>query len=96
MSDSPEQRMLRDVGAKQERMLRGRKRNGDWSAIAILGVVGWSVVLPTLAGVAVGAWIDHKWPSRFSWSLTLLLIGLATGCVTAWLRIKEPSIGEDG
>lgn len=90
MPETPEQRMLRDVGAKQDRMLRARKeKTGNWRAIAILGVVGWSVVIPTLIGVAVGAWIDHRWPSRFSWAVMLLIAGLAIGCVSAWLRIRE-------
>jgi ATP synthase protein I len=71
-------------------MLRGRKeKTGNWNAIAILGVVGWSVVIPTLVGVAVGAWIDLHWPSRFSWALSLLIAGLALGCVSAWRRIRE-------
>jgi len=81
--------MIRQVGAEQDRMLRARRRtNGDWSSIAILGVVGWSVAIPTLAGIAIGLWIDHHWPSRFSWTLMLLIGGLVFGCVSAWLRVK--------
>lgn len=88
--ESPGERMIRDVGERQQRMLRARsEKKENWRAIAILGVVGWSVVIPTLIGVALGAWIDHRWPSRFSWSVTLLLAGLIFGCANAWLRIKE-------
>ena len=83
------ERMIRQVGAQQDRMVRARKRkNGSWTSIAILGVVGWSVALPTLAGVAIGIWIDQRWPSRFSWTLMLLIGGLVFGCVSAWLRVK--------
>ena len=90
MPETPEQRMLRDVAAKQERMLRARQaRKGNLSAVAILGVVGWSVVLPTLAGVAIGVWLDQRWPGRISWSVTLLVTRLVAGCVNAWLRIRE-------
>jgi len=90
MPETPEQRMIRDVGAKQERMLRARReKKGNWSALSILGVVGWSVVAPTLLGIGLGAWIDHRWPSRFSWTVILLLTGLVLGCVTAWRRIAE-------
>jgi ATP synthase protein I len=42
-----------------------------------------------LAGVAIGTWIDRNWPSRFSWTLMLLLAGLAFGCVNAWDRIRQ-------
>ena len=83
------ERMIRQVGAEQDRMLRARQRkNGNWSSIAILGVVGWSVAIPTLAGIAIGLWIDHHWPSRFSWTLMMLIGGLVFGCVSAWLRVK--------
>ncbi|MBZ5602302.1 MAG: AtpZ/AtpI family protein [Acidobacteriia bacterium] len=90
MPDTPEQRMIRDVAAKQQRMLRARReKKGNWSALSILGVVGWSVVVPTLAGIALGAWIDLRFPSRFSWTVILLIVGLALGCATAWRRIGE-------
>lgn len=82
-----QQRMLRQVSSKQNRLERGRNR-WTWSSISVLGVIGWSVSVPTLLGVALGVWIDHRWPSRFSWSLMLLLGGLLLGCVHAWLRIK--------
>lgn len=82
-----EKRMLHEVSSKQERLARGNDR-WSWSSIAVLGVIGWSVAVPTLAGVALGIWIDHRWPSRFSWSLMLLLGGLLLGCAHAWLRVK--------
>ena len=83
------ERMIREVASKQERMVRARgQKDAIWSSIAILGVVGWSVSVPTLIGVAVGLWIDHHWPSRFSWTLMLLLAGLVIGCAHAWLRVK--------
>jgi len=83
------ERMIRQVGTEQDRMIRARKnKDGAWSAIAILGVVGWSVTVPTLAGVAIGLWIDHHWPSRFSWTLMLLVGGLVFGCASAWMRVK--------
>ena len=83
------ERMIQQVGSKQERIKRARsQQNRTWSSIAILGVVGWSVAVPTLLGVAMGAWIDHHWPSRFSWTLMLLVAGLVLGCLNAWLRVR--------
>jgi ATP synthase protein I len=84
------EKMIRDVAAKQKRMLRARgERTNYWSAISILGVIGWSVVLPALCGVAIGVWMDRHWPVRIPWTLTLMLAGLAIGCASAWFRIKE-------
>ena len=82
-------RMLREVYAKQQSLRRAQAgRNSFWSSIGILGVIGWSVVLPSLGGILLGAWLDHRWPGRVSWALTLFAAGLAFGCMTAWGRIK--------
>jgi ATP synthase protein I len=50
--------------------------------------VGWSVTLPTLLGIALGVVIDRRWPGRFSWTLTLLFLGLVFGCANAWLHLR--------
>jgi len=90
MAETPEQKMLRDVAQKQQRMLRARaERKNNWRAIAILGVIGWSVVIPTLVGVAAGIWLDQHYPVRFSWAVALLMLGLVVGCASAWFRIRE-------
>ena len=82
-------RMIREVSAKQNRMLRARAGDkGFWSSLQVLGVVGWSVTLPTLLGIALGIFVDRRWPGRFSWTLMLLFIGLVFGCTNAWLHIR--------
>lgn len=86
---SSAERMIREVGEKQERIARAKgRKDGVWSSLAMLGVVGWSGVLPTLLGVALGVWIDRRWPSRVSWVLTLLSVGLVVGCINAWFHIR--------
>jgi ATP synthase protein I len=82
-------RMIREVGAKQSRMLRARAGDRSfWSSIEILGVVGWSVTLPTLLGIAAGIFIDRRWPGRFSWTLMLLFAGLVFGCANVWVHLR--------
>ena len=76
----------RRVGAMEKHMLKakhGRARN-IWIGLGMLGLIGWSVATPTLLGVAIGVWIDNHFPSRYSWTLMLLIIGLLVGCLTAW------------
>ncbi len=89
------QDMVSRVQAGQARMLRARatRENAYWRALTLLGVVGWSVTVPTLAGVALGIWIDRELPSRFSWTLTCLFVGLAIGCLNAWTHIKNDTQG---
>jgi ATP synthase protein I len=90
LSPSAEQFLAR-VGSRQVRMLRGKSRRDlkVWRAMALVGLIGWSVVLPMLIGIAIGTWIDDQWPSRFSWTLMLLVAGLAVGCANAWNRIQQ-------
>jgi ATP synthase protein I len=81
----------RTVGAKERRRLRARRnRTRDvWFGLGMFGVIGWSVALPTVLVTALGVWIDGRYPSRFSWTLMLLTVGVGLGCLNAWHWIKE-------
>jgi ATP synthase protein I len=83
--------MIHQVAVRVARLKRAgdREYSGRWRAPAIIGLVGWSVVLPMLAGIAIGRWIDRTWPSRHSWTLMLLVGGLLFGCAAAWSHIKR-------
>jgi ATP synthase protein I len=74
------------VGAKAARKLKAQRNpaQGVWFGLGMMGLVGWSVTIPTLLGAALGIWLDGRYPSRHSWTLTLLIAGLAIGCFNAW------------
>jgi len=76
----------RAVGEKEARKLKARRRPSPsiWSGFAFFGLIGWSVAIPALLGVALGVWIDKHHPSSHSWTLVLLIIGLLLGCLNAW------------
>jgi ATP synthase protein I len=57
----------------------------------MFGLVGWSVAIPTVIGIGLGVWIDTKWPSRYSWTLMFLIIGVLVGCLNAWYWVKRES-----
>lgn len=83
------------VGIKEARKLKARRdRNQNrrvWFGLGMFGLVGWSVAIPTLVGIAVGVWIDVRFPSRVSWTLTLLFIGIMLGCLNAWYWVQRES-----
>jgi ATP synthase protein I len=83
--------MMEQVELRAVRMIRGRQRSyrSLWRPVAMVGLIGWTVVVPMLIGIAVGTWIDRTWPSHFSWTLMLLVGGLGFGCMSAWTRIKD-------
>ena len=79
-----------EVGAKAERKLKARRSyQGVWFGLGMMGLVGWSVVVPTLLGTALGIWIDKHHPGIHSWTLMLLIIGLVIGCVNAWYWVSK-------
>lgn len=86
----PEDGLGTPIARKEARKLRARRHRGrgTWFGLGMYGLVGWSVVIPTLGGVALGVWIDGRWPSRFSWTLMLLAAGLLLGCWNAWYWVS--------
>ena len=78
------------VARKQRARERGRR--SAWFGLGMFGLVGWAVAIPTLIGVALGLWLDRRWPAgQVSWTLTFLFIGVALGCLNAWYWIKRES-----
>ena len=73
------------VGAKANRKVKARKSTqGVWFGLGMMGLIGWSVVVPTLLGAALGLWLDKHHPGAHSWTLALLMAGLMLGCFNAW------------
>lgn len=74
------------IGAKSSRKLRAKHRAGDktWFGLGMMGLVGWSITVPTVVGVLVGVWIDSTTQSTYAWTLMLLIAGLALGCLNVW------------
>jgi ATP synthase protein I len=66
--------------------------NTVWFGLGMFGIVGWSVAIPTLIGVAIGIWIDRTYPSRFSWTLMLLIGGVMLGCLNAWYWVRKAAM----
>ena len=76
----------RQIGAQAARKLNAQRTaaRSVWFGLGMSGLVGWSVTVPALLGAALGIWVDKHYPSSFSWTLMLLLIGLIIGCLSAW------------
>lgn len=74
------------VGAKASRKLKARRNSstGVWFGLGMMGLIGWSVAVPTLLGATLGIWLDKQHPGARSWTLALLVAGLAIGCLNAW------------
>ena len=81
----------REVGTKAARKLKSQRHSarGVWFGLGMMGLIGWSVVVPTLLGAAFGVWLDNHHPGSHSWTLMLLIIGLIIGCWNAWRWVAK-------
>lgn len=89
--------VVEEIGQKAARKLRARRRRdrGVWFGLGMFGLVGWSIAVPTVAGIALGVWLDAKLDTRASWTLTLLFIGVFLGSLNAWYWMKQESREEE-
>jgi ATP synthase protein I len=75
----------------QARLRRDRHdrwlREGDMSVgrrLAQIGVLGWIFVVPTLAGLFFGRWLDARFETGIFWSAPMMFLGVCLGGWTAW------------
>lgn len=98
---SGDARLERTVGRKAERRRRAEReeRHGVWFGLGMFGLVGWAVAVPTLAGTALGLWLDTTFAGPPSWTITFLVAGVAVGCLNAWWWVRRHGSrlgGDDG
>ncbi len=82
------------VAKKEQRKMKARREQGRsiWYGLGMFGLVGWSIAVPTLVGIAIGIWIDRTWQHKFSCTLMCLFVGVVIGCSIAWYWVKRESL----
>ena len=84
-SERQNEHLKRLIGRKAARKMVARKESKSvWFGLGMFGLIGWSVVIPTLLGLAFGIWLDNRFDHEISWTLTLFFAGLVLGCLNAW------------
>ena len=88
------QRLLAEVERRRRRRERHERDGGQsfWHSVGTMGMVGWSVALPTAVGVLLGHWLDGRLEDSGNvFMVFFMLLGLGIGCWTAWRSIAEKS-----
>lgn len=83
--------------AKLKIKARGKKSTSLWFGLGFMGLIGWSIAIPTLLGTLLGMWLDKHHQNEHSWTLALLIAGLMIGCFTAWnwLSLEHKAINPE-
>lgn len=85
------QRLVESVRVRVSRRLaaEAEEDRSFWFGLGAMGVIGWSVAVPTVIGIAAGLWLDRNVGGPVSWTLTLLLGGVIAGSATAWRWVMQ-------
>ncbi len=84
----PLARAARDAQARRARGA-AEDRVSFARSLGQLGMLGWLVVAPILAGVFAGRWLDRHLGTGILCSGILLGIGAAIGLWLVWQRLKD-------
>ena len=78
--------------AQQHARATREGRHTIWFGMGMFGLVGWAVAVPTLAGVALGRWLDDRFADGPSWTIMGLLAGVALGSLNAWWWVRRTGL----
>lgn len=84
-----------EIGKRARRMQAARDNPGPspLRGIGTFGMIGWSVAVPTVGGAFLGLWLDRVAPQAFSWTIALILGGVALGALLAWAWVGREGRG---
>jgi ATP synthase protein I len=78
-----------DVQASSRRDIERLRRRGPetlfWRSLALIGSVGWPIVLLATGGALLGHYLDARWSTGVRFTLMLLSAGTALG---SWLAYR--------
>lgn len=85
-----------EIGERARRMKAARDDPGPspLRGIGTFGMIGWSIAVPTVGGAFLGLWLDRVAPRQISWTVALILGGVALGGLIAWAWIGKEGDGK--
>ena len=72
------------LAAERDTMRRRDAEPSLGRRLGQIGVLGWAIVLPALAGLFLGRWLDKTYSSGVFFSAPLVMIGAGVGFWLAW------------
>ena len=93
---STEEELLKKIKKDSAKKMKARQEGSEiMFGLGLFGIVGWSIAIPTVLGIALGVFLDKRFTQSFSWTITLLFAGVVLGSYNAWRWVKEKSEEEE-
>lgn len=87
---SNEEEFLEKIKTNSAKKIKSQEEGNEiMFGLGLFGIVGWSIAIPTVMGIALGVFLDNRFTQSFSWTITLLFVGVILGSYNAWHWIKE-------
>ena len=87
---STEEELLEKIKKDSTKKIKSQEEGSEiMFGLGLFGIIGWSISIPTVMGIALGVFLDKKFTQSFSWTLTLLFAGIVLGSFNAWHWIEE-------
>lgn len=77
--------------ADVDRLARREAGGGFWRSMALIGSVGWPIVLLSVGGAFLGHRLDMRWDTGVRFALMLLVAGVVAG---SWIAAR--TLRDDG
>lgn len=65
-----------------------------WTLVAQASMLGWNLIVPIVGGVLLGRYLDDRFGNEFTWTLSLLLGGVAVAFNNLYAMYAEHSGAE--
>ena len=92
MKDEPiTERLKASVQTQADRIRKAESARRTLLANTIyLGTLGFIFVLPVIVGAYLGNWLDNRMRGySFSWTVTLIVLGVFVGAIDVYLFVRE-------
>ncbi len=95
--DAPSPSGPNDRLAQAARRAAEREKTGEaipepslGTRLGQIGILGWTIVTPTLLALFLGRWLDRSFATGIFFSAPAIMIGAAIGFWSAWKWMHRP------
>lgn len=79
---------VKEIRRQAERTRKSRALT-FWHGLSLVSAVGWMVSMPAVLGALLGRWLDQRFSTGIFWTLSLLMLGVTLGCLSAWRHVSR-------